>query len=114
MAACAVGRCVKSSVIGLRCGPRSRGLVAAFTIAGDRCVNGCCWLCCEAITGAEVATRTLCAQVDVLVELARVPTGIPAFVAGVAVADGDTSQRCVGDMVCIGAIRWWGGAVVAT
>ena len=60
-----------------------------------------------------MATQALTADRDVLMEQARIPTGVATPVATVAVANHHTGQRFVGNVVHCGSIGRWVGTAVA-
>ena len=67
----------------------------------------------QAIAGAQVAGRALGGQRHIGMELPRAPAGIARFVAAVAVGDGYSAQRLVGNMVHRLAVCGWVGPAVA-
>jgi len=99
----------KRAVVRLGSGPDRGRLVAALAV----CRGGQVSARLAAQYVPVVATQALTADRDILMKHPRVPAGIATPVTTVAVADCNTCQRLVRNMIGGGPIRRWIGSTVA-
>ncbi len=92
--------------------PAAGGLVAGLAIAGNCGVDSCCRFAGDTKSRVQVTGCALCRDRHIAVKPARVPGGISAAVACVAIADHHTRNRGR-NVDCRFTVRRWVGAGVA-